>query len=212
MSSTMVSSTRIRIDLANPNLSRIDIRRDLAEPLASIPRFGGHRGERRGDRRIWSVGQHCVVGAKAMLEETDDVDLAFAFLLHDAHEALIGDMTTPTRDTIVALCGPVGDIVDAAIRNLKLRLDTEIHRIAGLRVSPRGRAIVHAMDMRMLATEARQILGVDPDREPAHWPADCIGSAPVRTNGALSPWPTKRVEDEWMALWDAWRIRPRAAA
>lgn len=211
MSSVMITASHVRLDLVRPDLGRIDIRRDIAEPLAVIPRFGGHEGARRTDRRIWSVGQHCVVGAKAMLDETGDPRLALGFLLHDAHEAFIGDITTPTRDAIAVLCAVAGAMFRTALADLKQKLDAQIHVRAGLQLSAADRAAIHLMDMRMLASEARQILGVEPEKEPHLWPAECPKATPVRTNGALCPWPAKRTADEWMALWDAWRPMRRAA-
>ncbi len=209
----LLSSTRVRVDLARPDLTRIDVRRDIAEPLARIARFGAHMSIRRADGRIWTVGQHCVVGAKALAAETGDVNLGFAFLLHDAHEAFIGDIASPVAATLGEMMGPAGRVLfQRTLAELKRRLDAEIHRIAGLTVSDRARAIVHRMDMAMLAAEARQILGFDPARDPASWPAECLSAPDVRTDGALSPWPQKRIADEWMALWDEWRIRPAAAA
>lgn len=208
----IITSTHVHVSLLAPDLSRIDMRRDIAAVLARLPRFGGHMGERRGDGRIWSVGQHCVVGAKALLEETDDPALALAFLLHDAHEAFIGDITTPVSGALAALCGTSKILLLAALHEMKARLDREILRLAGLRISPTVTAAVHRMDMAMLAAEARQILGTDPAAEPTLWPADCVFAPTVRTHGALSPWPAKRTEDEWMALWEAWRISPATIA
>jgi hypothetical protein len=207
----MLTSTKQYVDLISPDLSRIDIRTDIALPLARAGRFACHMEWSRSDGRIWSVGQHCVVGAKAMLEETDDVDLALAFLVHDAHEALIGDITTPTRTTIGEMMGPVArKLYEAAIVRLKAAIDVEIRRLAGLRMSEAMTRTVHQMDMRMLAAEVRQILGEEPSDHPAHWPAECLTLPAVVTRGALCPWPTKRVADEWMALWDAW-VHPARA-
>ena len=70
------------------------------------------------------------------------------------------------------------------------------------------------MDLRMLDAERRHLLGdpQPPHRADAIWPAAVLAARPVRTHGALTPWPEKRCADEWMALWDAWRIRAAVAA
>lgn len=212
MTISQISSGRL-VDLLRPDLSRIDVRRDIAEPLADLARFNGHRARRHPKGHIWSVGQHCVVGAKALLEETGNPLVAFAFLLHDAHEAFIGDIPTPVVRAMAAEVGPTyAPILRGAVARIKARLDHEIHRLAGLPPLPKPVAeSVHDMDRRMLAAEARQILGVS-ERNLADWGKgfDLAAARPVRTHGALSPWSPKRTADEWMSLWDMWRIRPES--
>lgn len=209
--SFMIPSSRRPIDILHPDLSRIDVRRDIALPLARAARFAGHMGAHAGEDRIWSVAQHCVVGAKALVEETGDLRLGLLFVLHDAHEGLIGDKTTPTMTTLgEMMSGGARAEFRTAVRQLKRGLDREIWRLAGIVPTDRELAVVHLMDMRMLATEARQILGVDPAARPDLWSREAIEARPVKTHGALTPWRIKRAADEWMALWEAWRIRPAA--
>lgn len=199
------------IDLAAPDLSSIDIRRDIAEPLARLARWCGHLAPHPdASGRIWSVAQHCVVGAKALAVEAGPV-AGLAFLVHDAHEALIGDLTPPT---VAAIGRVLGDRpgLDRAVSEVKRRLDAEIRIRAGLGRIPRDvERLVAMMDDRMAATELRQLLGTDPSRDTERWPFGIAHAAPVRTHGALSLWTQKRAADEWMALWDAWRIRAEPA-
>lgn len=216
MSTVMQTSTGCLVDLAHPDLSRIDIRRDIAEPLARTARFAGHMGASRPDGRIWSVAQHCVVGAKAMLEEIGSPLLALAFLVHDAHEAFIGDLTTPMARALAYEMDTArrgaGEACLSALTAIKRRLDIEIWCLAGNPMPPRM-AVVKEMDLRMLAAEARQILGASESDLRTHaWPIGVADARPVRTHGALMPWSTKRSTDEWMALWSAWTTGLRAAA
>jgi len=69
-----------------------DIRiEDIAWSLAKVCRFGGHC------LVPYSVGQHCVLGSYVVESRTEDPKLALAFLLHDASEAYLGDVTRPLK-------------------------------------------------------------------------------------------------------------------
>jgi hypothetical protein len=234
MSAWMQTSSGRPFDLLAPDEAALDVAADIAAPLAGLARFNAHRtGDRDGGGPIWSVAQHCCVGADAVLAETGDPVAALAFLLHDAHEALIGDITTPAVQAIEEMLGTVlrfafGLDAEArvrsaigsaplagAIRGLKASLDHRLHRLAGLPCplpEPMLR-IVAEMDLRMLDLERRQILGpVRGAPGETIWPAAVRQSAPVRIHGRLTPWPRRRSTTEWMTRFDAWRIRPAAAA
>lgn len=208
------TSSGLAVDLLAPDLTRIDVRRDIAEPLAGIARFANHRRD-RGKGRIWSVAQHCVVGAKALAEEHGPLH-GLAFLVHDAHEAFIGDVTTPFTEVLEAeFEGPAKakSVVRGIIARIRERIDRPIRALAGLgTIPPHIAAAVAEMDLRMLDTERRQILGHLQPRHRAEdiWSPSVLTARAVRTNGALTPWTEKRAADEWMALWDMWRIRPGA--
>lgn len=66
-----------------------DLINGLAIPLAGINRFGRHQD------RDWSVAAHSVAVARTIEAVTGDLDAAAAGLLHDAHEAVVGDIMTP---------------------------------------------------------------------------------------------------------------------
>lgn len=222
------------IDLSSPDLGGLDVAAEIAWPLAGIARFSAHQASNgRGcGEPIYSVAQHCVVGADAVLDETRSVAAALAFLVHDAHEALIGDITTPTRGALeelvgVALAhvfGPGAEervrgafgrgLVVTAFAGLEARLDGHIHRLAGLPATLPAAlsATVGDMDARMLDVERRQILG--PTRGApgeAIWPEAVLRAAPVRIRGRLRPWTRAKAAAEWMARWERWRITPAAS-
>lgn len=76
--------------------------RDIAFSLSRVPRFGGY------SRRPWTVAHHSLVVAEIAGVLAEDrpapLDYGMAYLsglLHDAHEALTGDIPTPfkTDDT-----------------------------------------------------------------------------------------------------------------
>lgn len=220
------------IDLTNPDLSAIDIWADLAMTLSGIVRFGGHAEDNRQAANvphpIYSVAQHCVVGADALLEETSSPTAALAFLVHDAHEALLGDIASPVsaaldvalgalltrmvgEDTLRSIRAALGaGPLAIAIRGTKRTLDREIHKLCGLPdVLPDHIArAVKEMDVRMLDTEQRQILGptlTEPFDQV--WPPEVLAARPVRLRGELKPWPRGRAAAEWYRRFEAWRIQ-----
>lgn len=81
------------IDLLNPDPSSILIE-DIAHSLARIGRYTGHTT----GNSIYSVAQHSCIVAGLLPDE-----LKFEGLMHDAHEAYIGDISTPVKDAIRAL-------------------------------------------------------------------------------------------------------------
>lgn len=225
------TSSGLAIDLAAPDLSGLDIARDIAGPLSRLARFAGHRAEVAGEAPppAYTVAQHCVVGADAALDETGDVTTALAFLVHDAHEALIGDLTTPAalalehwveaamrvaggREFAAAVRSALGrGPVRAGLDGLKAALDREIHRWAGLPhpLPPPVAAAVKAMDLRMLDVERRLILGTRlRNATVADLWGPVVEARPVRIRGALVAWPQRRAREEWLRRWEMWRAAP----
>ena len=137
----------------------IDLYGDVAEGLARICRFGG-----AVPGNPYSVGQHCVVGADAVLTETGDVNLAAYFLLHDANKFVFGDMTTPVANWLDAMAVELHgadaiNLVPMLIATAKARLNAAIWRSAGLPpLSNSYNRAIADFDRRMLATEQRQLL------------------------------------------------------
>lgn len=175
----------------------IDLHRDIAEGLARVCRFGGHV-----PGNPYSVAQHCVIGADAAMEETRDANIAAYVLLHDAHEAIFGDMTTPVAKWLAAIEKELfgsGDVVRTLIATAKARLDAAIWRAAGL--PPPGktyRKAVEDFDVRLLATEQRHLLMPAPQS----WGAAIDQAKPLRLRGRLSAWPVARAADEYRARLD----------
>lgn len=225
MTAWMLTTSGRAVDLVDADLSRIDVEADIAWPLAGILRFSGHGRRPAGGL---SVGQHCVLGAEALLAETGSPTVALAFLVHDAHEAFLGDLTTPSVQAIEARLAALlraalgGDAIDRigaslgsraplrlAVEATKAALDEKIHLLAGLpaRLPSSIRAAVAEMDLRMLDAERRLRLPrvVDPIGE-AIWPEEVRRARPVRLRGGLSPWPRARVCAAWMERFEAWRL------
>jgi hypothetical protein len=175
----------------------VDLYQDVAEGLARVCRYAGHV-----PGNGFTVGQHCVVGADAVMEETQDANVAAYFLLHDAHEYIFGDLITPVAkwmSLIEAELYGSNDIVKNIIATAKARLDQSIWRAAGF--TPPGatyRAIIDDFDVRMLATEVRHLLMPSP----RSWGASIDAAKPIRIRGKISAWPVARVADEFRARLD----------
>lgn len=88
------------VDLSGNGVSGIDIK-DIAYSLSRTCRFGGHT------REFFSVARHSIFVCNLILEDDagtkpsiEAYRLAYAGLLHDAHEAYIGDLSTPVKAMI----------------------------------------------------------------------------------------------------------------
>lgn len=69
---------------------------DIAWPLARICRFGG-RLPKHGPMAFYSVADHSVLVALILREFGEPASVQYAGLMHDAHEALMGDIVTPVK-------------------------------------------------------------------------------------------------------------------
>ena len=81
------------VDLQNPDPESLMIE-DIAAHLARIPRFNG------ATREFYSVGQHSVLVSLYLRNEEEPLPLAG--LLHDAHEAYFGDITSPVKELLAS--------------------------------------------------------------------------------------------------------------
>ncbi|MCX5570597.1 hypothetical protein [Kaistia nematophila] len=208
----MQTRSGLAVDLARPDLSAIDMMVDVAIPLSLTNRFAGHTAKL--DCGGFSTAQHAYLGADAVLQETGgDTDAALAFLLHDAHEAFIGDPTSPfvaslDRMAIDRLGRPVNGVIQSTLKIMKAGLDAEIYRRLGLDwpLSAYLHGIVADMDLRMLRRERDELIG-DP---PGPWANNVETAAPIRS---LEGWDFFRggsrmdVAREWMSRLRAWHPR-----
>jgi len=182
-------------DLMHPTPDMIDIIGDVAPALALINRFTGHAGYPGPALSGHSVAQHSILGSDALLAETGRSELALAFLLHDAHEFAIGDISSPVAATFEALLGPEFKNV---LTLLKWTIDQAIHAHLGLPFPwPEGvRAAVKEMDLRMLHAERAWLM----TKSPKPWSTDGWAVAPVRslTWREFLPMTPKTAAREWL--------------
>lgn len=148
------------VALHEPPAAGAITRRAWVQGVCTTPRFAG---QVPAPCQIM-VGHHLIWGCDAILYETGDMVAAAYFLLHDAHEGLIGDMTRPVQDALTHRMGAISPLAATAFRSalshLKGDLDYAIHTAEGLPwpVPPAARGIVKAYDLRMLETERRRHL------------------------------------------------------
>lgn len=156
--------------------------RDVANSLARLCRFNGHVAE----ETFYSVAEHCCRVADAL-----PADLRLHGLLHDAHEAFIGDITQPLKQAMATMgAGPT-------LAALETTHDRAIFAAAGLPYPPHpevAKQVKHA-DLRLLATERRDLLAES--RLP--WLA-----MPDPLPAVIHPWPWQKAADEWLARLRLW--------
>jgi hypothetical protein len=131
-----------QVPLLNPTPEHIHVM-DIAEGLSKQCRYNGQVTS------FYSVAQHSCVVMKLLPDEIKPYGL-----LHDAHEAYIGDMVSPMKKAI----NEMGSL--RAITRITRNLDEAIYRAFGLKFpipSDVKELIIHA-DMTALATEKRDLL------------------------------------------------------
>lgn len=141
MNPTIQITTGGYFDLKAPDCSAFDIA-DIANALSNLCRFTGHT------HTFYSVAQHSV-----LVSQIVSPDLAFVGLMHDAHEAFVGDMSAPLKE-LVPQFGFWERHIARAVRakfGLPMVLPEEVKRA----------------DMVLLATERRDLM--PPDHGYTEW-------------------------------------------
>lgn len=179
--------------LVNPKIEQVKFEA-IALGLARCARFAGHT------IKFYSVAQHLAAGAEAVLRDTGRRDWAAAYLLHDAHEAYIGDDTSPKMLALASVADQLygsGEIIRRTFRSLKNRLDSVIYPAAGILwpLDPETHHIVKEYDLRMCRTE-RDLLMTTP---PHPW-ADVLEQAEPIEGVDLEFWWEDRAYSTWMEM------------
>lgn len=89
----------------------------IINSLSKIPRYLGHYC----GNKVYSVGQHSVKMAEAILLFTGDPELAREALWHDSSEAYLGDMIKPLKD------------ITPLFKEIELKLEAVIFKTLGLK-------------------------------------------------------------------------------
>jgi 5'-deoxynucleotidase YfbR-like HD superfamily hydrolase len=136
--SIMTWPSRTVVDLLSPTLEMLDLR-DIAHHLSLTNRFNG------ATRRPYSVAEHCIIGSYYAAPE-----FALEFLLHDAPEAYLGDVT-----------GPLKRLLGQAYWQREEWFERLVALKWGLRTDPEALAEVKRVDRMMLRCE-KHAFGLDP--------------------------------------------------
>lgn len=157
-----------KIDLLNLKPEDVDFH-DIAHNLANVNRFCG------ATKRPYSVAEHCVRVHDELAKRGETLPTRLIGLLHDAHEAYMGDIITPVKNALAELAGVHPKYIHDAFDALKWGLDLAIFDAAGLRLTGRYslphikavlRGSVKDVDAEMMMAE-RDVLGATP---PEPWP------------------------------------------
>jgi hypothetical protein len=132
--------------LLSPAPDAIHIR-DIAHHLSLINRFNG------ATETPYSVAQHSVLVADLLLHRKQPAHVCMWGLLHDAHEAYLGDVTTPVKAAIFGSLAAPSDWDDATGR-----FDRTISAAFALHLTAVEAREVKLADLTALATEWRDLM------------------------------------------------------
>ncbi|GAA0311538.1 hypothetical protein [Rhodovulum strictum] len=166
----------------------------VADALAKINRFSGRTPE------PWSVAAHSVLVARLV----DAPEQKAWALLHDAHEAILGDMTSPAVAFIAEHGLPyAGATVRECIDRAKARVDRVIGAAWAVATRPRAAEIVQA-DRIALQAEMAIFFGASPVLE---HPDDA-----ERIERALAIIDELPVGQNWRVAREVWLVHARSFA
>ncbi len=155
MSATVMRTYKAKmVDLARFSVADVD-RFDLAHSLARINRWNGHA------REPISVAQHSVECSRFGATPAEQM----ALLLHDCHEAYVGDITRPQFELIAEIVRQVAGETAAELFRAEWRATLKrIDRVIceALRVPHDWPESIYDIDNRMLLTEGKQQLDLLP--------------------------------------------------
>lgn len=144
---------------------------DIATALSRICRFNGQ------SLKFYSVAEHSVLMARYIWRTTDDRELAFAALMHDAGEAYLGDVVKPLKSLL------------PDYQKIEQACDTAVLAVFGIE-TPLPPAIKDIDTRILLAERAQALRNTDND-----WGFDGIEPLPV----TLHFWTAKMANVSFMA-------------
>lgn len=115
---------------------------DIAHALSNNCRFNGHV------QFYYSVAQHSVLISNQLEKEGYPAAILFFGLMHDAAEAYVPDMPTPIKQRL------------PEFKKLEDLIESVIFKKYGIKKTVSTKKIVKEADIRMLITEARDVMGM----------------------------------------------------
>ena len=176
--------TGVAFPLLQPEAKDVEVA-DIAHALSLICRFTGHV------KTFYSVAEHCVRVAQLLPPR-----LRAYGLLHDAHEAYVGDIATPIQwalDSASALSPGTKSAFKLALESMKHNIYAAIHERFDLPwpLPPDDVAAIKQADIIMLMTEKRSLLG------PSAKSWGVYESSPTLP-GDVEPWPAAIAHNVWL--------------
>lgn len=157
---------------------------EIAHALAQINRFTGHC------TRPYSVAEHSLLVAQIAANEGASPAAQLAALLHDAHEAYTGDVSSPAKRAI----GMQWEVFEHAQA-------VGVHAALGVRTAMQAhRADIRRWDLMALATERRDLTTWNPD---THTPLAILDTP----GQVVAPWHRTNLKSAERAQrpWDEWK-------
>lgn len=174
----------VNFDCLNPEQFIID---DIATHLANICRFGGAM-----DCAKWySVAEHSVNVARVLADRGAHPDIIFGGLMHDAHEAYVGDITTPVKK-----------MFGHTYKDIVALLDREISRKFDVKLNSAG---IAEADQVMLAIEAWHLM--PSGGEHVEWSGLPDVSPPVKALYQPRFWTPHVARKQFMEMWSSLSTR-----
>lgn len=122
---------------------------DIIRSLARLPRWNGNTTQ------PWSVADHSVWVAQRLKETGASVEIQLAGLLHDAHEAYVGNIPSP--------------LIKEALTPVTERIDRAIEAVFGLPSGALCGPEVVAADALAAEVERRDLLNLNPSWPSTFW-------------------------------------------
>lgn len=173
-------------DLLAPTPKMVDWS-EIAHVLARVPRFAGHT------HSALSVARHSLHVEHFVKEAGGNVRARLFAILHDAHEFVLGDMSTPVQQALTLLMRsynerlgqPLAVDFKTVLADLKARTDRAIFTAAGLNAADvhNYRAMVHDADLTALMSERHMFMEDPPEPWDAALEARAIHPLPSHTPG-----------------------------
>lgn len=189
MATVIQNSLGAKIDLRNPRSEDIDIG-DIAHSLSLVCRFGGHV------KHFYSVAEHSILVANLLHEAGQPRAIVLAGLLHDAHEAYLGDVTTPVKSILRE---------HGAYDELTRGFDQLVAEHAGLSYSHLHDPAVKAADEQALFIEAEYLMpaGLDHFHTPGVTVPSASDSRVVHyfAQRSYAPTPPRDGAQEFLTAW-----------
>lgn len=131
------------LDLSAPDPADLGTIETIANALSQINRFTGHL------REPYSVAEHSVRVARAVADLGGRSEIVLGALLHDAHEAYLGDISGPLKRLIAAEGVRIGHWEEALQELIEDNFGEPVHGIE--------RKIIGEVDHCLLIFEAKSL-------------------------------------------------------